>query len=99
MTRNIEIKVRIESVEALAVKVATFADQCPVEIIQYDTFFKCERGRLKLRVFFADAGKLIFYQRPNQTGARRSHSHTVKQGAYAHIAPCILLEEPAFTLI
>lgn len=72
MARNIEIKARIGSVEALAAKVAALADQGPVEIMQDDTFFKCERGRLKLRMLSANAGELIFYQRPNQTGPKES---------------------------
>jgi predicted adenylyl cyclase CyaB len=72
MARNIEIKARIESVEAIATRVAALADQGPVEIIQDDTFFTCERGRLKLRVFSADEAQLIFYQRANQSGPRES---------------------------
>lgn len=72
MARNIEIKVRLKSVEAIEAKVAALADQGPVEIVQDDTFFTCERGRLKLRVFSADAGELIFYQRPNQRGPKES---------------------------
>lgn len=72
MARNIEIKARIESVETLAAKVAALADQGPVEIMQDDTYFTCESGRLKLRVFSANAGELIFYQRPNQTGPEES---------------------------
>ena len=49
MARNIEIKARIESVEAMAAKVAALADHGPIEIPQDDTFFLCERGRVKLR--------------------------------------------------
>jgi predicted adenylyl cyclase CyaB len=72
MARNIEIKARIDSVEALAPRVAALADQGPVEIIQDDTFFPCGRGRLKLRAFPAGDGQLIYYQRPNQTGPKES---------------------------
>jgi predicted adenylyl cyclase CyaB len=72
MTRNIEIKARIESVEAISIKAAALADQGPIEILQDDTFFTCERGRLKLRAFSANEGQLIFYQRPNQTGPKES---------------------------
>jgi adenylate cyclase class IV len=38
MARNIEIKARIDSVEALAEKVAAIADEGPIEIFQDDTF-------------------------------------------------------------
>ncbi len=72
MARNVEIKARIESVEALAAKVAGLADQGPIEILQDDTFFACERGRLKLRAFSATEGQLIFYRRPDQAGPKES---------------------------
>jgi predicted adenylyl cyclase CyaB len=72
MTRNIEIKARIESVEAISIKAAALADQGPIEILQDDTFFTCERGRLKLRAFSANEGQLIFYQLPNRTGPKES---------------------------
>jgi predicted adenylyl cyclase CyaB len=70
--RNVEIKARIESVEAMAPRVAALADQGPVEIEQDDTFFFCERGRLKLRAFSAGQGELIFYRRANQVGPKES---------------------------
>jgi hypothetical protein len=50
MARNIDIKARIESVEVIAAKVAELADQGPIDIVQDDTFFVCERGRTKLRI-------------------------------------------------
>lgn len=43
-----------------------------VEIPQDDTFFVCERGRMKLRAFSATDGQLIFYRRPNQAGPKES---------------------------
>jgi len=72
MARNIEIKARIESVEAMRSKAAALADHGPIECLQDDTFFPCERGRLKLRALSASEGQLIFYQRPNQTGPKES---------------------------
>src|SRR5215510_7194523 len=72
MARNIEIKARIESVEATMTRAAALADRGPVEIEQDDTFFACPRGRLKLRAFSAAEGQLIFYQRPDQTGPKES---------------------------
>lgn len=72
MPRNVEIKARVPDIEALAAKVAAIADQGPVEIIQDDTFFVCDAGRLKLRVFAEDEGELIFYRRNNQTGPKES---------------------------
>lgn len=72
MPRNIEIKARIESVDALSPKAAALAKEGPVEISQDDTFFRCESGRLKLRTFSATEGELIFYRRANQQGPKES---------------------------
>jgi adenylate cyclase class IV len=49
MARNIEIKARIASVEALLPRAQALADGPAVQIAQDDTFFVCDRGRLKLR--------------------------------------------------
>ena len=72
VARNIEIKARIESVEALAERIAAIADKGPIEMFHDDTFFTCERGRMKLRVFSATEGQLIFYQRPKEKGPKES---------------------------
>ncbi len=72
MARNIEIKARVESIEALAPKAAAIADEGPIEIIQDDTFFRCDSGRLKLRAFSSEEGELIFYRRANQRGPKES---------------------------
>lgn len=72
MARNVEIKARIESVDALTPRAAALADQGPTEIVQDDTFFACPNGRLKLRAFSATAGQLIFYRRANQAGPKES---------------------------
>jgi predicted adenylyl cyclase CyaB len=72
MARNIEIKARIESIESIFPKAAGIADEGPVEIIQDDTFFVCENGRLKLRAFSKDEGALIFYRRADRKGPKES---------------------------
>jgi len=72
MARNIEIKARIESVEALLPKTAAIADKGPIEILQDDTFFRCESGKLKLRAFSKEEGELIFYRRPSRRGPKES---------------------------
>src|SRR5216117_908843 len=72
MARNIEIKAHVESIEALARKAAAIADEGPIEIIQDDTFFRCDSGRLKLRAFSSEEGELIFYRRANQRGPKES---------------------------
>jgi adenylate cyclase class IV len=72
MPRNIEIKARVESVDLLAPKAAALADAGPFEIVQDDTFFRCETGRLKLRAFPRGDGELIYYRRPDERGPKES---------------------------
>ena len=72
MARNIEIKAHVENIEALASKTAAVANEGPIEIVQDDTFFRCESGRLKLRAFSNGDGELIFYRRANQHGPKES---------------------------
>src|SRR5207247_261036 len=59
VSRNIEIKARIASVEALIPRVEAIASQGPVEIRQDDTYFVCSAGKLKLRAFSQSEGELI----------------------------------------
>jgi predicted adenylyl cyclase CyaB len=72
MSRNIEIKARIENIENLERKIVGIADDGPTEIIQDDTFFKCGNGRLKLRTFSKTKGELIFYKRVDESGPKES---------------------------
>jgi adenylate cyclase class IV len=72
MPRNIEIKVRVDNVDALVPLAAALADHAPIEIPQDDTFFRCAAGRLKLRTFADGSGELIFYSRPDQPGPKQS---------------------------
>ena len=72
LARNIEIKARIVSVDALTERAAALADGGPTEILQDDTFFNCPSGRLKLRVFTNNTGELIFYRRSNEQGPKQS---------------------------
>jgi predicted adenylyl cyclase CyaB len=68
MARNIEIKARIDSVEALLPRAQALADD-PLQVIeQDDTFFACAHGRLKLRDFGDSRGELIHYQRADSEG-------------------------------
>ena len=72
MARKIEIKARLQSVDALAPKAAALATKGPIELDQDDTFFQCDSGRMKLRVFPNGSGELIFYRRANQHGPKES---------------------------
>jgi predicted adenylyl cyclase CyaB len=72
MARNVEIKARVASVEALLSRAAALADRGPELLQQDDTFFSCASGRLKLRVFADGQAELIAYTRPDAAGPKLS---------------------------
>jgi|GEM_PF-536408 len=72
MTRNVEIKARIDSIEALLPLPIACADGPAEAIAQDDTFFRCAIGRLKLRVSADGRGELIAYERPDAAGPKTS---------------------------
>ncbi len=75
MASNIEVKAHVDDFEALKARAASLSDR-PLEIIsQEDTFFNTEQGRLKLRVLAPDLGVLIYYERPDRDGPKRSNYH------------------------
>ncbi|HUG33429.1 MAG TPA: class IV adenylate cyclase [Anaerolineales bacterium] len=75
MPANIEIKARVRNFAELRSKAEGLSDT-QVEIIQQeDTFFNVQHGRLKLRVLAPDRGQLIFYQRLDHGGPKRSDYH------------------------
>jgi len=50
MPSNIEIKARVSDIDKLLLNVLKFADTATgTELLQEDTFFHVNRGRLKLR--------------------------------------------------
>lgn len=72
MARNVELKARVSNPEALVSTVARLATTGAVEIVQDDTFFRCEFGRLKLRTLSPTEGELIFYAREDVEGPKES---------------------------
>jgi adenylate cyclase len=72
MARNVEVKARVPSIEALLPRVSVLAQRGPESIAQDDTFFACSTGRLKLRVFADGHGELIVYERPDTAGPNGS---------------------------
>lgn len=84
MARNVEIKARMEDVADVRKFAERIADSGPFELVQDDTFFCCDQGRLKLRVTAEGEGDLIFYRRDNRPGPRESfflRSQTSDPGA------------------
>jgi adenylate cyclase class IV len=72
MARNVEVKARIESIDALLAHAQLLADGPPQRIEQDDTFFACTHGRLKLRDFGDGSGELIHYVRADDSGPKVS---------------------------
>jgi adenylate cyclase class IV len=72
MPRNIEIKARIHSIEALLPLARTLADGEPALIEQDDSYFHVAHGRLKLRQFADGSAELIHYHRGDGGEARPS---------------------------
>lgn len=72
MPRNIEIKARIHSIEALLPRARALADGDAVLIEQDDSFFQVPHGRLKLRQFADGSAELIHYHRPDTGEAKAS---------------------------
>jgi adenylate cyclase class IV len=50
-----------------------FSGTGPEILLQTDVFFPCPHGRLKLRIFDDNHGELIFYERADALGPRRSN--------------------------
>ncbi len=72
MPRNIEIKARIASVEALLPRARALAGGAPELIVQDDSFFTVPHGRLKLREFADGSAELIHYHRADTAEAKAS---------------------------
>jgi predicted adenylyl cyclase CyaB len=74
MPANIEIKARLRDFAETRRRAEALSGGPAQVIEQEDTFFRSPRGRLKLRVL-ADRAQLIFYERPDTNGPKRSDYH------------------------
>ena len=73
MAKNLEFKVRYESLDALLPKLTDLKATHRETIHQVDTYFQNPKGRLKLReTDESDEGWLIYYERPNELESRYS---------------------------
>lgn len=73
MPANIEIKARVSDPEAILSRARKLTGAEPETILQTDTFFHAETGRLKIRAFADGTGELISYQRPDAEGPKTSN--------------------------
>lgn len=69
--RNIEIKARVDSLEAVRAICGGFATLSAFER-QTDTYFACPHGRLKLRQRGEEPAQLVAYARPDAVAPRAS---------------------------
>jgi predicted adenylyl cyclase CyaB len=69
---NVELKAVLRNRKSAEAAAARLSDHGPEIIQQQDFFFNCEGARLKLRVFSADRGELIRYERTDAAEARHS---------------------------
>jgi predicted adenylyl cyclase CyaB len=73
MPANIEIKARARNIADLRKRAEGLCDRPAQVILQEDTFFHTEKGRLKLRQLAAEQGQLVYYERPDGSGPKRSN--------------------------
>lgn len=72
MAANIEIKARLRDWDAVRAAAEKLSDTPGTVMSQEDTFFCVPRGRLKLRVLGPCQGQLIYYERVDTPGPKRS---------------------------
>jgi predicted adenylyl cyclase CyaB len=80
MPANIEIKARSRNFADLRRRAEALSDTPGQVIPQEDTFFHVPKGRLKLRQLAADHGQLVYYERPDQEGPKRSNYQIFETG-------------------
>jgi predicted adenylyl cyclase CyaB len=72
VSQNVEIKARVDDLASIQDMLEGLADSSPVLLRQVDTFFRCERGRLKLRESGGQGAELIAYHREDTAGPKAS---------------------------
>ncbi|HZA54673.1 MAG TPA: class IV adenylate cyclase [Candidatus Udaeobacter sp.] len=72
MGTNIEIKAKVKNPNDLHRLLEKCSDTACEVILQEDIFFRTVTGRLKLRVSASDHSELIYYERENSPGPKRS---------------------------
>ena len=72
MPANIEIKARARTFDDLRRRAEGLSDTPAQVIPQEDTFFYTTKGRLKLRQLAPDVGQLVYYERTDASGPKRS---------------------------
>jgi predicted adenylyl cyclase CyaB len=73
MPANIEIKARARDFAELHRRAEALSDTSVQIIPQEDIFFQTSKGRLKLRILAPGRAQLVYYERPDQDGPKRSN--------------------------
>ena len=73
MSANIEFKAELADPESAHATARNLSGTGPEVLQQTDVFFPCPHGRLKLRILDDSHGQLIFYERADAPGPRRSN--------------------------
>jgi len=73
MPTNIEIKAEVKDTKKLRALIEKLSEVPGTRISQEDTFFHTPRGRLKLRTLSPEHGELIYYERDDVSGPKRSN--------------------------
>ena len=75
MPANIEIKARARDFNGIRTRAAALSEALEQVVPQSDTFFFTNHGRLKLRELEREQAQLIYYERADQGGPKRSDYH------------------------
>ncbi|XP_068907038.1 uncharacterized protein [Tenebrio molitor] len=70
--RNVEIKAKVKEMVKLIERAQSISGTNGEIIIQHDTFYNVQQGRLKLRKFENGGGELLYYDRPDVEGPKLS---------------------------
>lgn len=72
MKSNIEIKAKITDLQEIKKSIEQLCSSDPTVLNQRDIYYDAKNGRLKLRTFSVNEGELIYYERQNIEGPKRS---------------------------
>ncbi|HVU89195.1 MAG TPA: class IV adenylate cyclase [Pirellulales bacterium] len=75
--RNVELKARLRDPGGARRLAVELSGGPPQVLRQTDTYYRCPRGRLKLRQFAGGSAELIAYSRANEHAPRLSRYHLV----------------------
>ncbi|MCP4182902.1 MAG: class IV adenylate cyclase [Hyphomicrobiales bacterium] len=99
MPRNVEIKAKVDNLQAVLEKARLLSENQPVLIKQKDVFFHSTNGRLKLRFLSPEHGELIFYNRGDIAGPKTSSYQITKTDQPAKLRKTLALAYGEKTIV